>query len=155
MTTPQLYKRLVDRIASSERARFGRGTPDDVITDAERHLGIVFPPSYRWWLANYGAGYIGGYELQGLFPEPIAAREPDESLIGDIVYLADLSAKRTGHPRHLLEILSYEGDEVYYLDTSRRGSDGECSVVCRYSGRNELQDVAADFATFLERELSK
>jgi hypothetical protein len=154
MAIADRYDRLAEVIAKSGRANFGHGVPELVIADAERHLGVAFPPSYRWWLANYGAGYIGGYELQGLFPEKIADREPDLPLIGDVVYLADLHAKRTGNPVHLLEILSYEGDEVYLLDTSRRGSDGECPVVCRHAGSDELQDVAADFAGFLERELA-
>jgi antitoxin YobK len=154
MATPDRYDRLAEVIAKSERANFGHGVPEQVIADAERHLGVAFPPSYRWWLEKYGAGYIGGYELQGLVPEMIANREPDLPLIGDLVYLADLRAKRPGHPMHLLEILSYEGDEVYLLDTARRGPDGECPVVCRHAGSDELQDVAADFAGFLERELA-
>jgi hypothetical protein len=154
MATPNRYDRLAEVIAKSERANFGDGVAEQVIADAERHLGVAFPPSYRWWLANYGAGYVDGYELQGLFPEMIVDREPDLPLTGDVVYLADLSAKRPDHPRHLLEILSYEGDEVYLLDMSRRGPDGECPVVCRYAGSDELQDVAADFAAFLERELA-
>jgi len=154
MTTPDRYDRLAEVIARSDRANFGRGVAEEIIADAERHLGLAFPPSYRWWLARYGAGYIGGCELQGLFPELIAAREPDLPLVGDVVYLADLHAKRSGHQRHLLEILSYEGDEIYFLDTSRRGPDGECPVVCRYARGEKLQDAAPDFAAFLERELA-
>jgi hypothetical protein len=75
-------------------------------------------------------------------------------LVGDVVYLADLRAERGKHPRHLLEILSYDGDEVYYLDLSRPGPDGEVPVVCRCAGSDELQDTAASFAQFVERELS-
>lgn len=151
---PDRYARLTEVIARSDRANFGRGVPEEVITDAERHFGIAFPPSYRWWLSNYGAGYVGGYELQGLFPEMIADREPEVQLIGDVVYLAGLRAKRSPNPGHLLEILSYEGDEAYFLDTARRGPDGEFPVVCRYAGSDELVDVAPDFAAFLERELA-
>src|SRR5437016_2982599 len=109
MATPDRYDRIAEVIAKSDRANFGHGVAEEVIADAERHLGLAFPPSYRWWLSNYGTGYVGGYELQGLFPEMIAAREPDLPLIGDVVYLADRHAKRSGHPIHLLEILSYEG----------------------------------------------
>lgn len=155
MVSPDLYGRLEDVIAKSDRAKFGHGVPEEVIADADEHLHIAFPPSYRWWLTTYGAGYINDYELQGLFPELIASRPADLPLIGDIVYLADLNAKRPGHPRHLLEILSYEGDEVYYLDTERRDTDGECPVVCRYASYNEVQDVAPDFISFLIRELLK
>jgi antitoxin YobK len=154
MAAPDQFVRLADIIARSERANFGNGVGEEVIADAERHLQRKFPPSYRWWLANYGAGYIGGYELQGLFPELIELREPGLPLIGDIVYLADQNMKRAAHPPHLLEILSYEGDEIYFLDTARRGTDGECPVVCLDAGSNEPHDIAPDFAGFLERELA-
>jgi hypothetical protein len=153
MATPDRLDRLAALIARSSRANFGPAVAEEVIADAERHLGFRFPLSYRWWLRNYGVGYLNGYELQGLFPEMIDAREPDLPLVGDVVYLADLNAKNPGHPKHLLEILSYEGDEVYFLDAARPGPDGEYPVVGRYAGTHEVQDVAPDFAAFLERQL--
>jgi hypothetical protein len=153
MATPDPHERLAALIAQSARAKFGRGVSEEVIADAERHLGMSFPPSYRWWLMNYGGGYLGSCELQGLFLEMIDSSEPDLPLIGDLVYLADLNAMRPAHPKHLLEILSYEGDEVYFLDTARPNANGEYPVIGRYPSVDELQDVAIDFAAFLEREL--
>ncbi|MBG8556135.1 SMI1/KNR4 family protein [Hymenobacter guriensis] len=41
-------------------ADFGEGYTGDEICAAEQALGICFPPSYRWWLKNYGGGTIGG-----------------------------------------------------------------------------------------------
>jgi hypothetical protein len=153
MADTDRFTRLASAIARSTRANFGVGVPEPVISDAERHLGVRFSPSYRWWLSNYGAGYINGHELQGLFPEPVDARDPDLPLVGDVVYCSDANSARPTHRRHLLEILSYEGDEMYYLDTSRPGPDGEHPVVCIYAGSDETRDVAPDFCSFLEREL--
>lgn len=155
MATDDGFTKLAALIASSKRAKFGRGTPADIIADAERHLGMQFPPSYRWWLANYGAGYIGGHELQGLFPLPLETRDPDMPLIGDIVDRARQNAANRLYPSHLLELLSYEGDEVYFFDTRRRSSDDEWPVVCIYAGSSEPEpeDVARSFAEFLPRQL--
>src|SRR5262245_47005781 len=109
MATDDRFTVLAAFIASSKRASFGHGTRTDIIADAEMHLGMPFPPSYRWWLAKYGAGYLGGYELQGLFPESIADRDLDLPLVGDIVDRARQNAVALLYPLHLLEILSYEG----------------------------------------------
>lgn len=153
MTDLDRYRRTEALIAGTSRARFGNGAPEHVIADAERHLGVSFPPTYRWWLRRYGGGYLGGCALQGLFPVPIEARDPDYPPVGDVVETARLNSESGELPEHLLEILSYDGDEVYYLDTSRSGADGEYPIICRYAGDPEPQDVAPDFLTFLEREL--
>lgn len=141
---------LDERIAASSRARFARGVPELVVVDAEAVLGIRFPPSYRAWLLKYGSGHLGGYELQGLGPEPPSQRDPTEVYVGDVVYLAQLN-RANGLPSHLLELLNYEGDEVYYLDLSV--VNGEAPVVCRDAGVPELRLVADSFSTFLLSEL--
>jgi hypothetical protein len=139
------------RIAASSRARFGAGVSDEVIRDAEAALGLQFPPSYRWWLGQYGAGYLGGYELQGLAPIRPSLRDPGEQYVGDVVYTALLNRAR-GIPPHLLEVLDYEGDEVYFLDLSVV-SGGESPVVRQMDVAGRLEPVAASFADFLRREL--
>jgi hypothetical protein len=137
-------------IARSKRAKFGRGVVEAVVADAETVLGVRFPPSYRQWLLRYGSGYLATYELQGLAPDLPSQRDPEEVYVGDVVYTALLN-RAEGLPLHLLEILSYEGDEVYYLDLS--SGDGEAPVLCREAGYHELHTVAPSFAEFLLKEL--
>jgi hypothetical protein len=153
MDTNDRFAELSALIAASRRAKFGRGVGPEIIADAERHLGLQFPPSYRWWLNRYGAGYLGGYELQGLFNEPIAARDPELPLVGDIVDRAGRNAAAKLYPPHLLELLSHEGDEIYFFDTLRRSADGEYPIVCLCAGNREPVDIAVSFAEFLRREL--
>ena len=142
---------LEARISASARARFGKGVADDVIADAEKALGVRFPISYRWWLQRYGGGHLGGYELQGLAPVKPSEREPDEAFIGDVVWTTSENRAR-GLPAHLLELVSYEDDEVYYLDLSRSAGD-ESPVICRHAGQAGFDDVASSFTEFLERQL--
>ena len=142
---------LQTRIASSPRARFGSGVEADVVEDAERVLGVRFPQSYRWWLLRYGAGYLSGYELQGLAPVKPSERDPAELFVGDVVNTA-VSNRRLGLASHLIELLSYEGDEEYFLDLSRMVAD-EAPVVRRVAGSEAQEDFAPSFAAFLEQHL--
>lgn len=144
---------LETRIASSQRANFGTGTPIQFILDAENYLGMMFPPTYRWWLQRYGTGYLGGYELQGLFPELITDRDPEIPLIGDILELAKINHAAKRYPSHLLEILNYDGDEVYLFDTQRRSTTGEWPVVCIDANFSTIEDVADNFGHFLRMHL--
>jgi hypothetical protein len=143
---------LERRIATSRRAQFGKGVPEAVVADAERVMALRFPPSYRWWLLSYGAGYLGGYELQGLAPILPSERDPSEDLVGDVVQTARTN-RAAGQPAHLLELLNYEGDEVYYLDLASIAADGEAPVVCRRSGVADLDRVAESFAAFLAQQV--
>jgi hypothetical protein len=142
---------LIDR---NDRANFGDGVASATITDAERRLNKTFPPSYRWWLETFGAGYIGGYELMGLCPLQMEEREPDLIISGDIVYQHQLNTRQALYPPHLIELLNYEGDEVYFFDASNAAPNGEWPVVRLCPGDSDPTFVATDFAEFLRRELA-
>jgi hypothetical protein len=148
----EVNEELEAHIEASGRARFGQGVSEDVMLDAERFLGMRFPPSYRWWLRRYGAGYLGGHELQGLAPVKPSERDPSELFVGDVVGTARLNCAR-GHPKHLIELLNRDGDEIYYLDMSRVAEDGEAPVVCWSIDGHSYRDIAVSFAAFLEHEL--
>src|SRR5690606_5236305 len=102
---------------------------------------------------KYGAGYLDGYELNGLFAERIAVRDPKMPVIGDIIDCARRNTDAAFYPTYLLELLSYEGDKVYLFDTRQRSTDGEWPVVCINAGSAESRDVARSFAEFLLRHL--
>ncbi len=140
------------RILESRHARFGQGVSEDIVRDAESVLGVQFPLSYRWWLLRYGSGYLGTYELQGLAPELPSKRDPAEVFAGDVVWTT-LQNRARGLPDHLLELLSYEGDEVYFLDLA--AGQQEAPVVMRSAGNGDVHRVANSFAEFLSQELSE
>ena len=146
-----MLEHLAKKIATSDRTHFGTGVPEEVIHDAEVVLEVTFPESYRWWLVQYGAGLLRGYELQGLCPQMPSQRDAHEIIVGDIV-ATTLMNRTDGLPEHLLELIDYEGDEVFYLDLSQ-SIGGESPVVCRLPGEGGLETVASSFADFLEQEL--
>lgn len=139
--TPEL---AAARIASRpDYANYGTGVPAAVIEKAVARLGLPFSPSYKWFLANYGVGYLGGYELNGLFPEFY------EDAIGDIVVLA-LREETAGRPGiRQLELITFEGDETYYFDTTTPDRAGEYPIKCRDVTMEGDEVFAGNFYEFL------
>ena len=64
-----MYDDIV-RLIHEKRVAFGTGgVTASKIDEAERALGVPFPPSYRWWLLKYAGGQIGGDIVLGIDPE--------------------------------------------------------------------------------------
>lgn len=73
---------LIERNRSvADFADFGDGVRPEWIAAAEKAIGSPLPESYRWWLANYGGGEIGGEEVFSVY-----AADPGGIAGGDIVH---------------------------------------------------------------------
>jgi hypothetical protein len=136
---------------AAETAAFIRasaGSPADLlgpvsdrhIARAERELRVTFPPSFRAFLRQFGAGLVFGYEFLGL------AEEPGHWL--DIVQMNRMP--RPGIPRHFIMFIYVSGNCAFYLDTSRRDALGECLVVI-FGPDEEVIPVADSFLDFLHK----
>jgi hypothetical protein len=145
------FAALEASILVSSSSRFGSGVSDDVVDDAERTLGLAFPASYRWWLQRFGAGYLRGYALNGLFPIKPSERDPDEKLVGDVVATALLN-RQSGMPRHLLELINFDGDEIFLLDLAQ-SLHREAPVVIWTPSSGSNQPFAPTFGDFLHLHL--
>ena len=142
------YNEMREIIASNpdvaEFADFGDGVSDELIQKAELALGFSLPPSYKWWLSNYGGGEVGGEEIFSIYEEDF-----DSVVGGDVVYMRRLN-QQSGllGPKHL-SICESDVDGVFAFDYSRIAVDGECPVVAITTG-----DVyAADFLCFLKKRI--
>ncbi|WP_132794633.1 SMI1/KNR4 family protein [Tenacibaculum skagerrakense] len=80
-----IIKNNSNLVAFSE---FGDGTSDVWIKKAEARLKVKFPPSYIWWLKNYGGGEINGEEIFSIYELDF-----DTVIGGDIVYINELNRK--------------------------------------------------------------
>ena len=109
------------------------------IARAERELRVTFPPSFRAFLMQFGAGFLFDYEFLGL------AAEPGHWL--DIVQMN--RTPRPGIPRHCVMFI-YAGTCVFCLDYSRRDALGECAVVVFGPGEDGIP-VADSFLDFLHK----
>lgn len=121
--------------------------PEERVERAERRLGIRFPPTYRRFLLELGAGGVGSEEIYGLINDDF-----DESRPPQAVGLT-LGLRREGQISDDLVVVYNLGQGSYYaLDTGRPRPDGEAPVVGLTPGLsgagNELEVIASDFGSF-------
>jgi hypothetical protein len=127
-----------------EPVEFAGPRPQELIDLAERAVDIEFPPTYRRFLSEYGAGSIGGTEIYGVIDGDF-----ENSSIPDAVW-HNLTLRRDGHDEVLFSFHAVGDGEEFCLDSSRVRPDGEMPVVGIYAGSNERRDIAPDFgSTFL------
>ncbi|EME16519.1 SMI1/KNR4 family protein [Rhodococcus triatomae] len=111
------------------------GTPPHWIEHAEAVLGPL-PPSYRWWLAEYGSGAVGGASIATVSP-PEYVEDSD----------AITAAWRRDDDRLCFHVEDDGAEHRFALD--RRRADGECPIVRRDPFDGEEDPVAETFAGFL------
>jgi len=87
--------------------------------------------------------------LAGLAPFLYDEDVDDLAVPGDIVYLAGVNKERGFRPDTQLELLSLDGDEVYYFDVESVVDSGEWPVMVELAGNEEAEVYARDFYEFL------
>ena len=153
-----ISKELVMALSESrddvDFAPFGDGCSPEAIAKAEGRLGVTFPPSYVWWLKHYGGGSVGGREIYSVYEDFYEPGMGDAvSFPGDITFVAERNRRR-GASRSKLEIMSVDGDEIFYFDTSQRSEDGEWPIYLIESGSDEAVVYAKDFLEFLHKVIA-
>jgi hypothetical protein len=126
---------------------------DERIERAERVLKVRFPPTYRRFLLELGAGAIGAEEFYGLVNDDFEDARPPQA-VG-----LTREFRREGHVSDDLVVIYNLGQGSYYaLDTARTDQDGEAPVVGFTPGLNragdELELIAPDFGRFFLDTLS-
>src|SRR5262245_15518095 len=95
----QISDSIVSRLTAS-----GPCTEEE-IKNAERDLGVQFPPEYREFLAKYGAARIAGYQIAGL-----THQDPDQPPMWDSVVRATRSLRdRHGKVGHYDDLIAKIG----------------------------------------------
>ena len=142
------YNKIINLITENpdiaEFADYGNGTSDEWIQKAQLRLNVVFPPSYIWWLKNYGGGYIYGDEIFSVYELDF-----DSIVGGDIVYVNELNRKRGFSNHNELVIQENDQGETFYFDLLSPNSNGEYPVY------NKIKNTkyADNFLEFLEKKI--
>ncbi|MED4889611.1 SMI1/KNR4 family protein [Lysinibacillus fusiformis] len=150
-----MYENIVKKLAHTTSIKWypGCNVKDSWITEAELELGFQLPPSYCWWLMNYGnARLIGGNILTVSQPE---YRDIDDS---DILYIHRLNLADEDWYRkypNRLDLFVPDADELYFFDLSAKDEDGEFPVMCYDLMNNMIYEYAPTFSDFLERLLDE
>lgn len=111
------YIRLVEM--RDDLASHGAGCDESTILDAEEHLNLRFPTSYRRILARFGVWDIAGDEYLG-----INARRRTVNGIEPV----NESNRSAGMPRSLLSVMIDGDGASIVLDTSESDESGESPV---------------------------
>ncbi len=141
-----MYNDVVDLIREYRVAfpRFGDGVSQESIDQAQRDLGILLPPSFKWWLHNYGGGQIRGDIMYGL----------EDGNIGrpDIVRLAKENEQNGLYGKERL-VFCVGNSSNFCFDTENCDENGEYKVMEHDIDSDEEYCYADSFAAFLERRI--
>jgi hypothetical protein len=115
------------------------------IREAETRLAVVFPASYRSFLAELGAGSILGREIYGVVDDLSAAGPPN------VVWMNLDRRRRAGLPKHLIVVADLDDSSAFALDVAG-DRDRESPVMRIWPGEppETLVDseVASSFGAF-------
>jgi hypothetical protein len=149
------YERATELIARHSEIiwDFAGPPPEFLIEAAEGELGIQFPPLYRRFIGDYGAGGFGSDGIYGVVSYNVKEREKLPDVVWHTPWL-----KPTGIPHHLLPIYDPHDDygEILCLDLAAI-QDQEAPVITYqidFSPEEQYTKVIArDFGEFFLRRV--
>jgi antitoxin YobK len=138
------------REANRGRSRFVGPRSNELVHLAESTLSFQFPPTYRRFLLELGAGNFGPAEFYGIIDDDF-----ENSSVPDGVWFT-LSERRE---RRLSSDLMVIGDtgtgSLYCLETRRDGSEGAVVVVDPGGDPLAREIVAIDFGVFFLNRINE
>lgn len=142
------FEQALEAVRGSAMAHFVGPRDPGLVEAAEAALGLAFPPTYRRFVAELGAGAFGGSEFYGAIDSDFVA-----SSIPDGIWLTLDERDGFGLPRPFVIVGETGTGEFYVLDTAQTDAEGECPVAVWVGGRSRdnerLEVVAPDFGSFL------
>jgi len=136
--------RLIDALAASMNAGPAN---EDPIEQAEARLQLFFPPTYRMFLALYGATMGTGFEIHGLSPD---TDEEDSPPLWKDVVSSTLKWRPDALPQNSIQI-SHDGCEIgYFLECSTTDRDFEGQIIEWGPLHNGAFPTGLNFIEFVE-----
>jgi len=144
MNTPR--DRLIDALATCMNAGPAR---EDAIEQAESQLQLFFPPTYRMFLALFGASMGNGFEIHGLCPVP---EDEDSTPLWSDVVSSTLALRPDCLPENSIEI-SHDGCEIgYFLECSTTDREFEGRIIEWGSPHDGAFPTGMTFIEFVESQ---
>ncbi|CAN7328376.1 SMI1/KNR4 family protein [Phenylobacterium sp. LjRoot164] len=133
------YKETLDRLAFGD---FVGPRDERMVAQAEAALGGEFPPSFREFTRQLGAGSYGSFEVYGLIDNTFGGPGPDAVWV-------TLSERHNGSVPNDAVIVGDSGDGGWYWE--RLGA--EDGPIFLTSAGGATQQVASSFADYLSDRL--
>jgi len=116
------------------------------IAETEDALGCKLPPSYLWFVKNYGGGEIYGEEICSIYPVF------SEQSIGDIAYQTRWAQDKGFVSDTAIVICRNDFGEIFFMDSALLSEGGEYPVFVQAGAVSKV--YAENFADFLLKRIS-
>ncbi len=137
-------KIAIDALRVRDDGRPFRPQDLNLIEEAERLLGLKFPPTYRHFLNDVGFASIPPYTIYGIVNSDFI-----NSGAPDAIWLTLDERERFGLPVSMVIVGDSGMGEWFCLDTSVVSEEGECPVVMWFNNEAPVTVVAEDFGAYL------
>lgn len=121
---------------------------EELVSTAEKAIGYTFPPTFRRFVLELGAGSFGATEIYGVINSDFT-----HSAVPNGVWLTLEDRAQGWIPPSYFEIYDTGVGSKYCLDLAKRDDQGECPVFEFYPGLPSVsqptEPVAPDFGTLL------
>ncbi len=135
-------------MANKSKADFIGPRPEDLIRKAEDVLCVQFPPTYRSFLLENGAGNFGADKFFGVIDENF-----EKSSIPDGVWYTLTERKEVNLPNDQIVIGEVGTGELYCLDLTK--NEGPVVIIDAGADINNREIIAPDFGAFLLDRVQK
>ena len=146
MSAIEASERLIELVRDNDDiANHADGCDAGTIAVAERDLGVMFPPSYRRVIEEFGTWDIAGEEFIGVYQTPAMGQE----LLGSVAETLD-ACSQYGMPSDLI-VAMFDGSGLIVLDSSQVDQEGEYPVLVWDPGvadRQSMERLGDDFGSF-------
>jgi hypothetical protein len=133
-----------EAIRGSDRVHFVGQRDLKVVAAAEEALGLVFPPTYRRFVSELGAGSVGGREFYGVIDADFT-----NSTAPNGIWLTLDERTTYALPSQFVIVGDTGMGEWYALDTQEKDANGESPVLILWpDGWQTVEVTAADFGSF-------
>jgi hypothetical protein len=130
-----------------DEAEFAGPRDGGVVDAAEAALGLRFPPTYRRFVAELGAGDIAGQEFYGVITDEFV-----DSSVPNGIWLTLTARRKWPLPDSMIVVGSDGGVDYYVIDTEKATGGQEPPVEVWRPGvstaGDDLEQVASDFGEF-------
>ena len=132
--------------ANPKKAFFAGPRSNELLCKMENIIGYKFPPTYRLFLSEFGAGNFGPMEFLGVIDDDI-----EESSVPDGVWYTLTERREVNLPQDLFVVGETGMGELYCLRLNSTGTEeGPVLLInpgCE-PGKQICEEVAPDFGTF-------
>ena len=131
-------------IQTNDSGDFEGQKDQNLIQTAENALGLVFPPTYKSFLLDFGCGEINGHEIYGIISDKF-----ENSSVPNGIWLTLDERKTSKLPSNLI-IISQGYDGYLAIDVSQKNTENENPIIEWIPGNpnNSLTPIFNDFGVY-------